>query len=497
MNGVCLLPSLDRPHLVKRFFEAYTATKATIPVWILIDKNDPKLQEYNQLELPKGCEIKLTGLARTMGDKFRVIWDSVKNMEWIMILNDDHIPKTDGWDQKVLVQLNGTNVIFTNDNYAYPHRICGAITFSGKFLKTLGWIFPPGMHHLYSDDVWGYLCHVAQCAQGLNDVVVEHDHAYKDPSQQDETFKLINGPLGLVNEAGVLTGKGGLWIEDKKVYDHWMSSGQANIDAQKVKDIQPKCGLMLCTLSHDNTVAFDYANGLAAVATAMQRQNIYFEMAKICNSSLIAHSRNALVDIFLKSRCQKLLFIDSDQGFNENDVFTLLNSNKKIIGGITPHKRLPINFNFEPLKEDNHYFQSLTNKGPEEVMKFFSEKADIKGEVEVNRVGTGIMMIDRSVFEIMKDKVDEYEAFDSKPEELHKEYFKMGGFRSEGSKRYRGEDWFFTELAKELKIPIFINGNVCVSHLGNFNFVVNISQFNMGLRARLEKEQKEFSGAAV
>lgn len=467
MQGAWLLPSLDRPHLLKEFIKSYKETDSSTDVWVLVDKEDPKHDEYLKIDYPKNITLVHTQ-SRTMGDKVREVWDQIKDFDWVGILNDDHRPRTKGWDNKILSQINGHNVVATNDGWVAPNRICGAICFSGGFLRALGYMFLPNQQHLFSDDVWAYLCQRSQAATLLMDVLVEHEHAYKNPKLIDKTFTLINGDKGLVNGQG----EGGFWPADREVFSKWMSSGEAERDAQKILDIQPKTGVMLATPSHDGNCFFGYALGLADVATFMQSNNIYFEMARVVGSSLIPHARNSLVDMFLKSKCQRLLFMDADQGFDRHTLANLLYSPKKIIAGITPHKRFPQNMNFEPLPEHKEYFKDLINKSYEET-KIWSQKCgDEKGVVEVNRAGTGIMMIDRSTFDIIIESglVNDYEAFDSDPTKLHYEFFNMGGQESNGSKRYRGEDWFFTELAKKCNIPIYVNVNSVATHHGTFTF---------------------------
>lgn len=468
MKGCWLLPTLGRPKLLKEFLDAYVATKSSTDIWILVDEKDPSLNEYRAVELPKGCTIIDTGSAVTMGDKVRHVFDSVASLDWVGILNDDHRPKTEKWDQAVISQIQGHNIVFTNDDYVNaqgPTRIAGAICFSGKWLRTLGYMFLPGQHHLYSDDVWQVLCQRPQCAFYLHDVVVAHDHAYKNKALQDDTFIKINGPKGL-NEQRM--GEGGFWPGDKQVFEDWLNSGKAEKDIQKIMDIQPKTGVMIATPSHDNLVLFEYALGLSDFQQALMRQNIHVEIARVVGSSLIPHARNSLVDMFLKSKCQKMIFIDADQGFDANCLWPLFTSPRRIVAGITPHKRYPINLNFEPLPEDAKYFKDLCNKGTEEFFKFANERADRNGEIEVNRAGTGIMAIDRSVFEILGKEAEEYLAFDSSDEVRHKEFFKMGPAGNGG--RYKGEDWHFCELAKKHSIPIYIQAKSMAIHGGQHTF---------------------------
>lgn len=467
MKGCWLVPTLNRPNLLKEFIKCYNETNSTTDVWVLCDKND--ITQYRDVDYPKTFTLIDTGDAVTMGDKVRHVWDSVHSFDWVGILNDDHRPRSEKWDQTVISQIQGHNVVFTNDGYVNaqgPTRIAGAICFSGKWLRTLGYMFLPGQHHLYSDDLWQALCQRPQCAFYLGDVLVEHDHAYKNKNLQDDTYHKINGPKGL--DQTTRLGEGGFWPGDSELFRKWAESGQAEKDIQKIMDIQPKNGVMIATPSHDNKVVFEYALGLTDLQLALRQHGQYVEVARVVGSSLVAHARNSLVDMFLKSRCMRLLFIDGDQGFNAQHCMPLYKSSRRIVAAITPHKRFPINLNFEPLEKDKHYFKDLTNKGMEEFIIFAKERADVNGEIEVNRAGTGMICIDRSVFEILDDAPD-YFAFDNSETVQHKEFFKMG---IAPTGRYKGEDWHFCEEAKRKGIPIYINVNSVISHYGGFLFAV-------------------------
>jgi len=284
------------------------------------------------------------------------------------------------------------------------------------------------------------------------DVCVEHQH-FLNGAEMDETYKQVNTFERQQKAA--------------QAFQQWLQT-RSSADLAKIVKIQPKQGLMIATPSHDGLCRIEYALGLVDLTCFMAQQNIYFEMARVLGSSLIPHARNSLVDMFLNSKCQRLLFVDADQGWDKVAALRLFQSNRRIVAGITPHKRFPINLNFEPLDEDRKYFQSITNKSWPELYRFAQARGDQAGEIQVKKAGTGFMMIDRSVFELMASIVDEYSAFDDRPEAKHKEFFKMGAHGG----IFRGEDWLFCEYAKQLNIPIYINTNSLVSHSGQFTFHV-------------------------
>ncbi len=485
MNGVCLLPSLNRAKLLERFFESYKDTESEVPVWVLVDKTDPQKEDYLKLTLPKGSILILTE-AITMGDKVREVWDRFIDMDFIMLVNDDHILKTKHWDELVIQRVTGTNVVSTNDGWMGAARICGATCWSGQVLRTVGYMFPEGLQHLYVDNVWEFLCGKTGSCQIIMDVLVEHDHAFRNGVKDYTHYKVY--PEGWQNPTPG---------SDTFYYQKWLSEN-AEKDATKLMSIQPKQGLMVATPSQDGKTSMCYTLGLVDTTLFMSQQNVHFEMARVEGSSLLPHARNSLVDMFLKSKCQKFLFVDSDQGFDRSTAITLYRSNRKIIAAVTPHKRFPVNLNFEPLPEHAHYFKDLYNKSEEEYFKYAKECAGFEGEVEVSKAGTGMIMIDRSVFEIMDQHMTKeeeklatfikelkenqsiwekhgelvdtylptsfsYQAFDNNPTMLHREFYSMGAVGG----KYRGEDWKFCELAKKLYIPTFINSNVVIPHHGS------------------------------
>jgi hypothetical protein len=455
MNGIILLPSLNRVELLKRFFKSYEATDSELPGLLLIDKGDylSKQAEYQALPLPKNWKLVETA-GVSMAEKCNEIWDQFIEKEFVILLNDDHVLETKHWDRVIASQINGTNVIGTNDGWQAPKRICGATAWSCKVLKTIGWMFVPGTKHLFIDTAWEFLAGKSGALRILMDVMVRHDHAFVN-GKKDSTHEQVY-PQGWENGP------------DAQAFNAWTQK-QAQKDLEKLIALQPKQGLMIATPSHDGSCTLDYALGLTDLAIFLTQHNVYFEMARVVGSSLIPHARNSLVDMFLKSKCQKMLFVDADQGFNKEAVLALFQSNRRIIGGVTPHKRYPINLNFDPLDEERHYFKDHNNKSVEEFQNFINEKADKQsGEIEVAKTGTGFLMIDRSVFELMKDQVEHYKPFDNSDAEPHGEYFKMGA--QDGL--FRGEDWAFMILAKKLHIPIFISARSLVTHRGHHTWGV-------------------------
>lgn len=466
-NGVLLLPTLNRIELLKKFIKSYKETESSVETWILVDQGDfiSKQTEYQALELHSQMKIVETN-AVTMGGKLRELWEKYKNKDFVMLCNDDHVLKTKGWDKTIVAHLRDHMVIGTNDGetpdkpWTAPNKLGGMTCWAGKVIRTVGYIMPDGLNQLYVDDVWETIGRRCGNLQILMNVCVFHDHAFKGRAKDDTFHRVYPEGWNDPNHAN-----GG----ETRAYQEWQRV-HADKDCQKIMDLQPKQGMQIATPSHDGNVAFGYALGLVDLALFMNQHNVYFEMSRVVGSSLIPHARNSLVDMFMKSKCQKLLFVDSDQIWTKEAAIMLFQSNRRIVAGVTPHKRFPMNLNFDPLPEHKHFFKDHSNKSSAEYAEYAKANMDAKGEVEVAKAGFGFIMVDRSVFELMQPLVSDYRAFDNNDEVIHHEYFAMGAVDG----KYYGEDWSFCNLAKKLNIPMFINVNAQVQHRGNFDFTVGM-----------------------
>lgn len=78
------------------------------------------------------------------------------------------------------------------------------------------------------------------------------------------------------------------------------------------------------------------------LAKLLVRSNIEHSIMTVSNSSLITICRSRIANFFINnSNHEYLFFLDSDIGFNPNDVIKLLNYNLDIVSGAYPMKTLP------------------------------------------------------------------------------------------------------------------------------------------------------------
>lgn len=203
----------------------------------------------------------------------------------------------------------------------------------------------------------------------------------------------------------------------------------------------------------------------------------------IYNESLITRARNTIVDNFLNSDADALLFIDSDHGFSHIDIIKMINSGKDLIGAVYPMKSLnwdraieAANLGYSDIEHYSGHF--ATNLLPGTV------DFNILEPLEVAAVGTGMMFITRKVFEEMAPHCQTYARHSqgsgliSFTDEPYTEFFKT-------SIDERGvllsEDYEFCRMWRSLGNAVYAAPWVTITHAGEYVFTGSFARTLMYL----------------
>jgi hypothetical protein len=208
--------------------------------------------------------------------------------------------------------------------------------------------------------------------------------------------------------------------------------------------------------------------------------NFYY----LFNESLVQRARNYVVDEFLRSECTHLMFIDSDIGFNANDVLTLLGiqvthpEKYDILTGPYPKKSIAwekVKAAVEKGKGDNPF--DLANYAADYVFNPVKNATSFRIDepVEISEGGTGFMLIPRSVFAKYKEA---YPELSYKPDHVRTANF--DGSREihayfdcaidPETKRYLSEDYFFCWNARKTGIKVHMCPWMELQHVGSYIF---------------------------
>jgi len=171
-------------------------------------------------------------------------------------------------------------------------------------------------------------------------------------------------------------------------------------------------------------------------------------------SPLIHQARNYLASVFLTTQYQYMLFIDSDVAFEPEAVAKMLVAKKEII--CTPYR-------VKAEKLDKHIY-TVEFKDPKTI-PFLPG-----GLVEIEAGPTGLMLIDRKVFEKIMKNHPELKIKNKATPTADKSYKFYYNFFDFGFKNgyAMGEDVSFCKLARGNNFKIYANTESRTSHHGSW-----------------------------
>jgi hypothetical protein len=243
--------------------------------------------------------------------------------------------------------------------------------------------------------------------------------------------------------------------------------------------------LFVATPMYGGQCAGMFAKSCADLSAICSRYGIGLQFYFLFNESLITRARNYCCDEFMRSDASHLMFIDSDIGFDPNDVIALMALQTKdakydIIGGPYPKKCI----SWEKIK--HAVDKGVADENPNILEKFvgdyvFNPKGGqqsipISEPVEVLEIGTGFMMVSK---EAMQKFYDSYkEKYLYKPDHVRTEHFDgtreiLMFFQAEvdpKSKRYLSEDYWFCQRAQDIGLKTWFCPWMRLQHVGTYIF---------------------------
>ena len=262
--------------------------------------------------------------------------------------------------------------------------------------------------------------------------------------------------------------------------------------------------LFVATPMYGGACAGMYARSIADLSAICTKYGISLQLYYLFNESLITRARNYCTDEFLRSDATHLMFIDSDIGFNPQDIIALMalqlqNDNYDVIGGPYPKKCI----SWEKIKQAVD--KGMADKDPNVLEKFvgdyvFNPKSGtgsiaIGEPAEVLEIGTGFMMIRRKTFEVFAEKFPQYLY---KPDHVRTKNFDgsreiMMYFQAEvdpKTKRYLSEDYWFCQKLQEAGLSIWLCPWMQLSHVGTYIFGGSLADLaSIGASATADSDQ--------
>lgn len=203
---VYLVPSRGRPHNIEQLVDAWDTTRnGDASIVVAVDDDDPRLDDYQALELPEWAELvvgprlrlggTLNALAPGLADRFAAVG----------FMGDDHRPRSLGWDLELACTIEDTAgaVIYGND-LVQGEALPTAVLLDSRIIGELGYFVPPGMLHLWLDNYWLELGRRLRTLVYLPTVIIEHVHPITGRVAWDAGYEENNAA--------------GVWDHDEALY---------------------------------------------------------------------------------------------------------------------------------------------------------------------------------------------------------------------------------------------------------------------------------------
>lgn len=440
---------------------------------VIVDHQDwaDNAEAYREIEegLPLGWYfVQTEGV--TQGDKLRELWLQLQPCAWLGLIGDDCIPETPGWDRLLVGQLASAGIVSCNDGWLAPHRIGNCWIMSGPVVRAVGCIFPPGLHHLFVDDVWESLGRATGAWHVRMDVLVRHAHVMKGEAAADDTHRATYG-AGFSDDCPGPDRKHGLWAKDEAVFDAWRNADRPRaVESIRALGKQvPTVARLQRAKSRSVFVATpimrhpvrQYTNAVIQTTAHLMRLGIAITFEQHIGSSNLPRARNELAAKFLASDCTDLLFADDDIGWASEDVVRLLASAQPLIGGVGSKKvELP----------DADLRKWCCRWLGKEIV------TDAAGAVEVEVIGTGFLKIAREVFEQLITAHPDWKILgDPKMSDAERaNYYRFFRF-SHDDPDEPGEDYDFCMAWRALGGRVWFDPEINLIHVGEKEYTGQIS----------------------
>lgn len=217
---------------------------------------------------------------------------------------------------------------------------------------------------------------------------------------------------------------------------------------------KPASHILIAIPSYAGTLRCDAAISIIEACLKLQPLGISVSLKTFEGNCYIDYSRNELVADFLDSEATDLLFWDDDVGLETTDTLVkLCRANRPVVAAVYP------------LKGD-------TEKYPMDFLPGY-HAMDADGMIEVGMVPTGMLRINRVVFEAMEKNAEPYMG---RSREV-RAYFRTGNIVN---KRWFGEDVWFCKQWRELGGKLWVFPNETLSHTGLRAWIGNVGEAMRG-----------------
>lgn len=183
-----ILPSRNRQEMCQATLDAAEATGFTGPGIVSLDGCD-----YD-LRLPEGWEVKRWSGHVGLAHQINWLLKKYPEAKCYGRLDDDMIPVTDGWQQRLEDAAGDWSIAYTRDEFVNGIKektgqpwMSGAMCIGGELARAVGYLSIPGTWHHSMDRVYSQIGERLGLLRYLDNVTVKHLHHRNRTRERDDT----------------------------------------------------------------------------------------------------------------------------------------------------------------------------------------------------------------------------------------------------------------------------------------------------------------------
>lgn len=447
-RGMFILPTHQRPERCQATLDACQATGMTLPGLVIVNGDG---KGYENLRLPPNWLKDVAGRDERLNDVYRRIFAGSPDLEWYGFIADDILPRTEGWDVKLVRMAGADRIASANDLWQAPQRMHGAVVYGGNVLRKAGFWMPDGLSHMFGDDVWEHLGRQAGIWDVAMDVVTEHVHWMNQKAPKDASYEKSHALM----EADGARFKSWLADEAPKALERLgVRSLQFDLRGRK---------LYIATPCHGGRLSAEYHMSVVATMRELAPRGIGVEIGLVPDESLLPRARNVLVSQFLNTDCDSMLFIDADMAWQPDHVLRLLawshDWDKAVVGAAGVRRSDPPSFCVNFLHAEDRSIEVCPKTGC----------------VSLRHLGTGFILIRREAIEriISRNPDLTYTETDMTGQVRGKLHL-LFNMHLEGGHCY-SEDYRFCDLWRAAGGKVWADPHIALQHLGQKSYTGALS----------------------
>ena len=220
---IVLVPTRGRPQACFELADVFDDTcVGNTRLVFVVDSDDPMLELHHELAERDGVSLFVNNDVGTMNKALNSAAFYFRDRaQFLGFMGDDHRPRTEGWDGFLLETLRSTpgGIVYGND-LLQMHRLPTQVFLDARIVRTLGWMAPPELLHMYLDNFWKELGEELGTLRYHHGVIIEHMHPIAKKADWDDTYKTTNAAHVYEHDRQLFD----LYVQERLAGDAWKIS---------------------------------------------------------------------------------------------------------------------------------------------------------------------------------------------------------------------------------------------------------------------------------